>query len=139
VSTPSVPLATGLPLLDVFWSMLWLFAWILWIFLLIRILTDVFRSPDLSGWGKAGWTAFIIVVPLLAVLAYLVVRGGSMHERDQRSAAAAEDSFRSYLQSVTGTSVSTAEELTKLAALRDSGVLTEAEFADQKAKLLARA
>lgn len=132
------PLAAddGLPLLDVFWSMLWLFLWILWIFLLIRIITDVFRSADLSGGAKAGWTIFLILVPLLAVLIYLIVRGGSMQERDAHHAHQADQAMRSYIQTAAGTSSSTAEELTKLAALRDSGVLTEAEFAAQKAKLL---
>lgn len=129
--------AHGLPLFDVFWTMLWLFLWILWIFLLIRILTDVFRSPDLSGWAKAGWTLFVILVPLVAVLVYLVVRGSSMHQRDLRNAVAAEDAVRAYVQSVAGTSASTAEELAKLASLRDAGVLTDEEFAAQKARLLA--
>lgn len=127
---------TNYPLLDVFWTMLWLFLWILWIFLLVRILTDVFRSSDLSGWGKAGWTIFLIVLPLLGALAYLIVRGGSMHEREVRQASDAEQAVRSYVQTLAGTSASTAEELAKLAELRDRGVLTDDEFVAQKAKLL---
>lgn len=124
------------PMLDVFWTIVLFFAWLLWIFLLVRILGDIFRSPDLSGWAKAGWTAFVIVLPLLAVLVYLIARGDSMQRRETRRAEAGDEALRGYLQSVTGTSPSTAEELSKLAALRDQGVLTDAEFATQKAKLL---
>jgi hypothetical protein len=124
------------PLLDVFWTMLYLFLWILWIFLLIRILTDVFRSPDLSGWGKALWTIFIVILPLIGVLAYLIVRGGSMQDRDYKQAQATDQAVREYVRSAAG-SPSTADELTKLAALRDQGVLTTEEYEAQKAKLLA--
>ncbi len=123
------------PLLNVFWTMLWFFLWILWIFLLVRILTDVFRSSDLNGWGKAGWSVFIIILPFFGVLTYLIVRGGSMHTRDVRQAQQSEEAFRSYVQQAASGGPS--EELTKLAALRDRGVLTEEEFAAQKAKLLA--
>jgi hypothetical protein len=124
------------PLLNLFWTMLWLFLWIMWIFLLIRIITDVFRSRDLSGWGKAGWTIFLILIPFLTALAYLIVRGGSMHERDAENAAAADRAMRTYIQSTAGATSSTAEELQKLADLRDRGVLSPAEFDAQKAKLL---
>jgi hypothetical protein len=129
--------STGYPLLDVFWTMFWVFLWILWIFLLVRVISDVFRSADLSGWGKAGWTIFLIIFPLFATLIYLVVRGGSMHEREVRRVDATDDAMRSYLRSVTGTSSSTADELNKLADLRDRGVISEEEFAAEKAKLLA--
>lgn len=127
----------GYPMLDVFWTILWVFVWVLWIFLLIRIITDVFRSQDLSGGAKAAWTIFVILIPLFAVLAYLIVRGGSMHEREARQAQAADDAMRSYIRSATGTSASVAEELSKLADLRDRGVLTQEEFEAQKAKVLA--
>lgn len=135
MSATAIPLVVqNYPLLDAFWTMLLFFVWILWIFLLVRILTDVFRSSDLSGWAKAGWTVFVIILPLIAVLIYLIVRGGSMHEREQRRA---EDSMRGYMQSVGVTSAGTAEELSKLADLRDRGVLTPTEFEAQKAKLIA--
>lgn len=124
------------PLLDVFWTMLWFFLWILWIFLLIRIISDVFRSDDLSGWGKAAWIVLIIILPLIGVLAYVIARGHKMHEHDQRQAEAADQAFRSYVQSAAGTSPSAADEIAKLAALRDQGHLTEAEFQAQKARLL---
>jgi hypothetical protein len=133
------PLVTNgeYPLLDVFWTMMWLFLWILWIFLLVRILGDVFRSKDLGGGAKAGWTIFIIVLPLLGVLVYLIARGGSMHEREMRRAQEADEVVRAYVRSAAGTSASTADELAKLADLKDRGVLTEEEYLGQKAKLLA--
>lgn len=127
---------SGYPLLDVFWTMLWLFLWILWIFLLIRIINDIFRSPDLSGGAKALWTIFLIVLPLLGALAYLVARGARMHEHETRRADAAETAFRSYIREAAGTSASVAEEIGKLASLRDSGILTSAEFEAEKAWLL---
>jgi hypothetical protein len=123
------------PLLNIFWTMLWLFLWILWLFLLFRIITDVFRSPDLGGWGKAGWSLFVILLPFLGVLSYVIVRGSSMQTRERGDARQSEEAFRSYVQEAAGTGdVST--QLTKLADLRDRGVLTEEEFAAQKAKLL---
>jgi signal transduction histidine kinase len=125
------------PLLNLFWTMLWLFLWILWIFLLVRIFMDVFRDREVSGWGKAGWTILLILLPFLGVLIYLIVRGGSMHKRDMQEAQAADTAMRSYIQSASGTSSSTAEELQKLASLRDTGVLSAQEFEAQKAKLLA--
>jgi hypothetical protein len=128
---------SGYPLLDVFWTMLWLFLWIIWIFLLVRILIDVFRSHDMNGWAKAGWTIFLVVLPFLAALIYLIARGGSMHERDAQQAAAADQAMRAYVRDAAGSSSSgTAAELEKLASLKDRGVLTESEFQAQKAKLL---
>jgi hypothetical protein len=129
--------STGYPLLDVFWTMLWFFLFFLWIWLLVIIFSDIFRSRDLSGWGKALWVVFVIFVPLLGVLFYLIIRGGKMQERNVRQAQDNEAAFRSYVQEAAGaTSTSTADELTRLAALRDQGVLTEAEFQQQKASLL---
>ena len=123
------------PLLDVFWTMLEFFVFILWIFLIIRVLGDLFRSPDLSGWGKAAWVIFVIVVPFLGVFVYLIARGGNMHNRDIAVAQQQEEAFKLYAQQAAGGS-DTADELSKLAALRDQGALTEAEFAAQKAKIL---
>ena len=134
----ALPLAApqNYPLLDAFLTMLWFFLWILWIFLLIRIFMDIFRSDDMGGWAKAGWSIFIIILPFLGVLVYLIVRGSSMARRDQQQAIAADQAARSYIQSAAGTSTSTAEELNKLVALRDQGVLTAQEFEAQKAKVL---
>jgi Short C-terminal domain/Phospholipase_D-nuclease N-terminal len=129
--------AQDYPALNLFWSILEVFLWIMWFFLLFRIIGDIFRSSDLSGWGKAGWSLFVIILPFLGVLLYLIVRGSTMHERDAAQAQAADAAFRSYIKQSAGTTSSTAEELTKLADLHDHGVLTDAEFLQQKAKLLA--
>lgn len=129
--------AQDYPLLNLFWTMLWLFIWILWIFLLVRIILDIFRSDDLGGWSKALWVIFIIILPFIGVLVYLIARGSGMQKRDVRDARAADQEMRSYIRSAAATPASTAEELSKLASLRDQGVLTEAEFDAQKAKLLA--
>jgi hypothetical protein len=127
----------GYPLLDAFLTIFWLFIWIMWIFLLIRVISDVFRSHDLSGAGKAGWTLALIVFPLIGVLAYLLVRGNGLHERENRQALASEDAMRQYLNRIAGPGASTADELTRLAELRDRGVLTEEEFQRLKSKVLA--
>ena len=123
------------PLLDAFVTMLWFFLWVLWIFLLFWIIFDIFRSRDLSGWAKALWLIFIIVLPFLGVLVYVIARGSSMHERQARDAQAQEQEFRAYVRDATS-STSSADELTKLADLRDRGVITDAEFQQGKAKIL---
>ncbi len=123
---------------QVFWAMLWFFMFFIWIWLLIVVFGDIFRSSDLSGWGKALWVMFVIIFPYLGVLVYLIARGKSMQERAIAQAAEQEKARRQYIQEVSSTSgASTAEELTKLAALRDQGVLTQEEFDSQKAALLA--
>ncbi|MCK9895365.1 SHOCT domain-containing protein [Frankia sp. AgB32] len=124
------------PLLSVFLYMLWFFAFVLWLWLLFAVITDVFRSKDLSGWGKAGWTAAIIILPWVGVIAYLIVRGGSMHDRNQAVAERDERAWRSYLQEAAG-SGSGADELGKLAHLHDRGVISDAEFERGKTKILA--
>lgn len=124
-----------MPLMDLFWSMLWFFMFFLWIWLLISLFSDIFRSDDLSGWGKAGWVIFMIVAPFLGVLIYLIVRGKSMQERAVAEMAARERATRDYIQEV-ATPTSTADELAKLADLRDRGVLTSQEFDAQKAALI---
>ena len=133
-----MPLASsGYPLLDAFWTMLLFFLWILWFFLLFWIIFDIFRSDDLSGWAKAGWLIFVIILPFLGVFVYAIARGKKMSEHQVRAAQQQDQAMRQYIQETTGSSgASSAEELTKLAQLRDQGVLTEQEFAAQKAKLL---
>jgi len=123
------------PLLDVFWTMLWFFCFFIYIWLLIRIFSDIFRSHDMGGWAKAGWIIFIFVLPFLGILVYLIARGKKMAEHQQQDAAQAQQEFKSYVQQAAGGG--TADELSKLAGLRDSGVITPAEFEAQKAKLLA--
>ncbi len=124
------------PLLDAFLTMMWLFLWILWIFLLVRILMDVFRSDDLGGWGKAGWTLFVVVLPFLGVLVYLIARGHHMSEREIHQAQAQEEQFRSYVRDVAHENGGSADELAKLADLRDRGVITQAEFERGKENVL---
>ncbi len=125
------------PLLSAFLTMMWFFLWILWLFLLFWIILDVFRSRDLNGWVKALWLIFIIVLPFLGVLVYLIARGGKMHERQIREAQAQDEAFRTYVKDAAAGGGSSADELAKLADLRDRGVITEAEFQSGKAKILA--
>ncbi len=123
---------------QVFWSMLWFFMFFIWLWLLISLFGDIFRSADLSGGAKAMWTIFIIILPFLGVLVYLIVRGNSMQERALKQAADQEAQFRGYVQTVAATSGGgSADELAKLADLRDKGVISEAEFQTAKAKALA--
>ena len=123
---------------QVFWSMLWFFMFFIWIWLLISLFGDIFSSSDLSGGAKAMWTIFIIILPFLGVLVYLIVRGNSMQERALKQAADQEAQFRGYVQTVAATSSGgSADELAKLADLRDNGVISEAEFQTAKAKALA--
>ena len=134
-----MPLAasTSYPVLDVFWTMFEIFAFVVWFWLLFVVLMDVFRSDDLSGWGKAGWTIFVLFLPLIGVLTYLVLRGRSMHQRAARQARQQDEAFRSYVQEATGSSASSADQLAKLADLQQRGVISPAEFDREKSKVLA--
>ncbi len=123
------------PLLNVFWWMLWFFMFMIWIWLLISVFSDIFRS-DQSGWAKAGWVIFVIILPLLGVLVYLIAQGGNMQERSMKQAASMQAAQENYIKSVAGSGGGTADELEKLSNLHSKGVLTDEEFAAQKAKLL---
>ncbi|HEY5889613.1 MAG TPA: SHOCT domain-containing protein [Acidimicrobiia bacterium] len=125
-----------MPILDLFWTMLWFFLFFAWLMLLFKVFTDIFRSES-SGWTKAIWCFFVILLPLLGTLFYLIFNGGEMAQRDVESMAAAEKAQRDYIQNVAGGSASTADELAKLGDLKAKGVLSEEEFAAQKAKILA--
>ncbi|BAJ29097.1 MULTISPECIES: SHOCT domain-containing protein [Kitasatospora] len=134
------------PLLNLFWTMLELFLWILWFFLLFKIITDIFRSDDMGGWGKAGWTIFVILLPFLGVLVYLIARGGSMQQRDVDQARKADAAFQDYVRKAAGSGGGGApgggagghvEDLAKLADLKSSGALSEEEYQRAKDKLLA--
>ena len=120
---------------QVFWSMLWFFMFFIWIWLLIIVFSDIFRSHDLSGWAKALWIIFVILVPYLGVFVYLIARGHKMQEHAAEAAQAQDQAARQYIQQVTTTS--TADELTKLADLKAKGVIDDAEYASLKAKALA--
>jgi len=125
-----------MPLFDIFWTMLWFFMFVIWIWLLIAIFADIFRS-DISGWGKAAWTIFVIVVPLLGVLVYLIANGDKMRERSAAKAAESQAAQNEYVRSVADSGTSTTDQLATLSNLHESGALTDEEFASQKAKLLA--
>src|SRR4051794_407119 len=123
---------------EVFWSMLWFFLWIIWFWLLIMVFGDIFRSPDLSGWAKAIWTIFVIILPYIGILVYFIARGHKMSEHAMAAAQAQDAAARQYIQSAAGsTGASAADELTKLAGLRSKGLITDADFEQAKAKILA--
>ncbi len=122
---------------QVLWSFFWFTCFFIWIWLLVTVFVDIFRSPDLGGWAKALWTIFVIFLPYLGVFVYLIARGHKMSEHRMKEAAAQEQAMRSYVRETVQSSPSTASELERLAALKDQGVLTDAEFEGQKAKLLA--
>ena len=124
------------PLLGAFWTIFEIFLWIIWIWILIYVFIDIFRSRDLSGWGKALWFLFVLLIPLIGVLVYLIARGGSMHDRAMQQAQQQDREFRAYVQDA-ASSGNTADQLAKLADLRDRGVITADEFEREKAKVLA--
>ncbi len=123
-----------MPLLNIFWSIFMFFLLVAWIWVIVGVISDVFRSKDLGGVEKALWVLGIIAIPWLGVLAYIVIRGDGMAERNAQAVADAEKMRRDYLQDVVGSS--TADELTKLAELKDKGIITDAELQAQKARLL---
>jgi len=125
------------PLLDFFWTIFEIFLWVIWIWILIWIFIDIFRSHDLSGFAKALWFLFVLFIPLVGVLVYLIVRGGSMHERAVRQAQQQDQAAREYIRQAAGTETS-ADQLAKLADLRDKGVINADEFEREKAKILSK-
>jgi predicted membrane channel-forming protein YqfA (hemolysin III family) len=127
--------SSSYPLLNVFWTMFEFFVWVIWIWLLVMVFFDIFRSHDLSGLAKALWVLFVVVIPLIGVLVYLIARGTGMHERAEQRAARQDQAFRSYVQQ--SAAPSSADQLAKLADLRDRGAITDEEFAREKAKVMA--
>ncbi len=121
---------------QVFWSMLWFFLFFIWIIILFQVFGDIFRSKDLSGWGKALWSIFIIAVPYLGVFIYLIARGSKMQEHAVADAKAMDAAQRAYIQQAAGTGTSDADQLDKLAALHSAGKIDDAEYAAAKAKVL---
>jgi hypothetical protein len=128
------------PLLNLFWSMFIFFLWVIWIWVLITVFIDIFRSHDLSGWAKALWFLFVLFIPLIGVLVYLIARGDKMHERAAQQAQQRDAEARAYIQQATASApAGTADQLAKLADLRDRGVISAEEFEREKAKVLAAA
>jgi hypothetical protein len=131
----SMTVAADYPFLGIFWSMLVFMFWIIWIWLLIMVFTDVFRRRDISGWAKTGWLIFVIVLPYLGVFVYLIAQGHHMAERSSRDAEAAQAQFDEHVKSVAG-SGGAASEIEKAKRLLDSGAITQAEFDAIKQKAL---
>ncbi|WP_331767403.1 SHOCT domain-containing protein [Embleya sp. NBC_00896] len=127
------------PLLNAFLTMMWLFLWILWFFLLFRIITDIFRDDSLSGWGKTGWLVFVIVLPFLGVFVYIMARGSDMGRRDIAQAKQQDEAFQAYVRDAAGTNKGSSgvEELSKLAQLKSNGDISVEEYERAKQKLLA--
>jgi hypothetical protein len=117
-------------------SILWFFLFFIWIWLLIVVFGDIFRSRDLGGWAKAVWVIFVILLPYLGVFVYLIARGHKMAERAAEAAKQQEAAQRAYIQNVAGTAPSSADEIARLADPKDRGAISDAEFERQKAKVV---
>jgi hypothetical protein len=131
-----MPIAADYPFLDILWSMIIFFVWVTWIWMMILILSDVFRRRDLSGWGKAGWTFFLIILPFLGALIYLIAQSDGMAERRAQDVQGQRAQMDDYVRSVAG-SGGPAAEIDKAKALLDSGAITQPEYEALKAKALA--
>ncbi len=127
--------ASDYPFLDILWTMLVFFGWVIWFWLLITVFSDLFRRHDISGWGKAGWIVLCIVVPFLGVLIYFIAQGQHMAERNLEQQKAAKSQMDDYVRDVAGSSPT--EEIEKAKRLLDSGAITQEEFNAIKTKALA--
>ncbi|MFD3556435.1 SHOCT domain-containing protein [Streptomyces goshikiensis] len=130
-----VYLAYDFPLLSVLWTMLGFALWVLWFFLLFKIIFDIFRDDSLGGWGKAGWLALVILLPFLGVFVYLIARGKGMGQRELDQARAQRKEFDSYVREAAAPA-SSADQLAKLSDLRARGDITDEEFLQAKALVL---
>jgi hypothetical protein len=130
-------IAAEYPLLNIFWTMAIFFVWVIWIWMLVGILTDVFRRSDLSGWGKAGWTLFLIVLPYIGVFTYLVTQHDGMTERSVKQAQGQQQQLDEYVRSVAGNGSGPASEIEKARKLLDSGAINQGEYESIKVKALA--
>jgi len=122
---------------QVLWSMLWFSLFFLWIWTVVVVFSDIFRSDDLSGWGKALWSLFVIFMPYLGVFVYLIARGSTMRTRALHQSAYQEQEYRSYARDAAAGAPSAATEIARLAELHERGVLDDAEFQQAKARALA--
>ncbi|WP_329021492.1 SHOCT domain-containing protein [Streptomyces sp. NBC_00690] len=128
------------PLLNLFWTMLWFFLWIMWLFLLFKVVGDIFRDHELHGWGKAGWVVLVIVLPYVGVLIYLIVRGKSMGKRDLQAVQDRDAAFKAYVRDAAGSGGgggNGVNDLARLAELKERGVISDDDFQKAKEKLLA--
>lgn len=128
------------PLLNAFWMIFWFFIWIMWFMLLFRIIADLFGDKSLSGWAKVGWTLLVLLLPFIGIFVYLIVRGHGMAERAEAHASKNKQDFDEYIRQTAGSKADqagTADQLARLADLKSSGAITDAEFDQAKKKLLA--
>ena len=130
-------IASSYPFLEFLWSMLIFFAWVIFIWIAITVLIDVFRRHDMSGWGKAGWTILIVLLPWIGVLIYLIVNHDGMAERRNRESANAQAQFDDYVRKTAGAGGGAASEIERAKKLLDDGTITQAEFDAIKSKALA--
>ncbi len=128
-------MAADYPFIDVFWSILIFFLWVIWIWIVITVLIDVFRRSDIGGWAKAAWVVFVVILPWLGVLIYLIVEHDGMQERSVKEAKAQQQQFDDYVRDTAGGG--SAAEIAKAKELLDSGAITQEEFEALKAKALA--
>jgi hypothetical protein len=129
-------LAADYPFLDILWTMIIFFAWVAWIWILVVLLMDVFRRRDIGGWAKAGWVIFLIILPFLAALIYLIANHDGMADRQAKQIAGQQAQFDSYVRDVAADS-GPAAEIDKAKKLLDDGTITQTEFEALKAKALA--
>ena len=129
-------LAADYPLLNIIWTMLVFFAWVIWFWLLIVVFGDIFSRHDISGWGKAGWLLLVVVLPYLGVFIYMIAQGTHMAQRREKRSQAARSDFDDYVKNVAA-SGGPAAEIDKAKQLLDSGAISQAEFDSIKAKALA--
>ncbi|HEX5617335.1 MAG TPA: SHOCT domain-containing protein [Solirubrobacteraceae bacterium] len=127
-------MAADYPFLDVFWSMIIFFFWVIWIWIVVTVLIDIFRRSDIGGFSKALWVVFVVILPWLGVLIYLIAQHDGMRERSIKQAQEQKQQFDSYVREAAGGS---ADQIAKAKALRDDGTITEEEFQALKAKALA--
>jgi hypothetical protein len=130
-------LGADYPFLDVMWTMIVFFLWVLWFWLLITVFVDIFRRHDLSGWGKTGWLIFCIILPFLGVFVYIITQGSGMTDRNVRQAQAQQQQFDDYVRQTAGSGDSAASQIERAKGLLDSGAITQEEFDSLKQKALA--
>jgi hypothetical protein len=130
-------IASSYPFADAMWTMLIFFVWILWFWLLFTVWFDVFRRHDISGWGKAGWLIFTIVLPFLGVFVYVIVENDGMTKRSQERAQAQQKELDDYVRATAGGGGDATAQIEKAKSLLDSGTITQAEFDSIKQKALA--
>ncbi|TJZ42220.1 SHOCT domain-containing protein [Streptomyces piniterrae] len=130
-----VTIAYDYPVLGAFWTVMWIFLWVMWLMVLFRVIADVFRDRKLSGWAKFGWLLFVLLIPFLGVLVYVIARGKGMGEREIQHARHQQEAFDAYVREAAG-KPGGADELAKLSELKAKGDLSEAEFERAKEKIL---